>query len=400
MNRRTLLKSTAGAGIAALAAPMMNFGSFQISAAVPTKYSTRAVDLVQRSLVMDMLNPFSLYASLADLMGEHTPNWFADPSLFTAKDWQRYKDSGLTVLHIGVGTGGPDAYDDTLRFLASWNGFIAHNSEYLMRIDSPERLDAVKKSGKMGIILGLQNSEHFRRPDDVDYFYSIGQRISQLTYNARTLIGTGSTERNDSALSDFGVAIVERMNKVGMAVDVSHCGDMTSLDACTVSKAPVVITHADCRALCPHPRCKPDDVIKKVAATGGVMGITGVRPFVKNSEPTTAEDVLNHYDHVAKLVGVEHLGTGSDIDLDGYDALPAPMRKKLHAGYKASYGFRAKDDIEGFDHPQRTYDLAEGLIRRGYSDKDIEGVLGGNFKRVLTQIWSMRAPTPPVQRAG
>jgi len=392
MNRRNMLKTTIGAGVGTLAAPMMNFGSFQISAASPTKYSARAVDLVQRSTVIDMLNPFSLYAVLADLTGEKAPTWFSDPALFTEKDWQRFKNLGLNVLHIAVGT---DTYEETLRFLATWNGFIAHHSDWLIRVDSPERLDAVKQSGKLGIILGVQNSNHFRTPEDVNYFQSIGQRVSQLTYNARNLIGTGSTERNDSAISDFGVTIIERMNKVGMAVDVSHCGDMTSLDACTVSKAPVLITHANCRALSPHPRCKPDDVIKKVAATGGVMGITGVRPFVKPAEPTTVENVLDHYDHVAKLVGVEHVGTGSDIDLDGYDALPEPIRKKLHAGYKASYGFRDKDDIEGLDHPQRSYDLAEGLIRRGYSDRDIEGILGGNFKRVLAQVWNMRIPAQP-----
>lgn len=400
MNRRSMLKTTAGAGIAALAAPMMNFGSYQLSAQAPTKYSKRAVDLVQRTAVIDMLNPLSLYAVLAGLDNEKAPTWFSNPTLFTEKDWERVKSSGFNVLHIAVGTGGPDAYDGTLRFLASWNGFIAHHSDWFLRVDSPERLDSVKKSGKLGIILGLQNSEHFRRPDDVDYFYSIGQRISQLTYNTRNLIGTGSTERTDSAITDFGVAIIERMNKVGMAVDVSHCGDLTSADACTVSKAPVLITHSNCRALCPHPRCKPDDVLKKIAATGGVIGITGVRMFVKNAEPTTIEDVLNHYDHVAKLVGVEHLGTGSDIGLDGYDALPEPIRKKLHASYKASYAFREKDDVEGLDHPQRTFDLTEGLIRRGYSDRDIEGILGGNFKRVLAQIWSMRAQQKAVDRAG
>jgi len=389
-----------GAGVATLAAPMMNFSSFQLFATSPAKYSARSIDLVQRSTVIDMLNPFSLYLALADLMEEKTATWFTDPTLFTDKDWQRYKDSGINAIHIGVGTSGQDAYDDTLRFLASWNGFIAHHSEWLMRVDSPERLEAAKKSGKLGIILGLQNSDHFRKPEDVDYFYSIGQRVSQLTYNSRNLIGNGSTERNDSGLSDFGVTIVQQMNKVGMAVDVSHSGDTTTLDACEVSKAPVLITHANCRALNNHPRCKTDAAIKKMAATGGVMGITGVRMFVKGSEPTTVEDVLNHYDHVAKLVGVEHLGTGSDIDLDGYDALPEPMARKLRALYKASYAFREKNDIEGLNHPQRTFDLADGLIRRGYSDTQIEGILGGNFKRALSEIWSARVPQKVGPKAG
>lgn len=114
-----------------------------------------------------------------------------------------------------------------------------------------------------------------------------------------------------------------------------------------------------------------------------------MRMFVKADEPTTIEDELNHFDHVAKLAGPEHLGVGSDIDLYGYDAMPPELNRQLRAGYKGSYGFREKIDIEGIDHPKRMYDLTEGLIRRKYTDKDIEGILGGNFKRVLSRIWTV-----------
>ena len=401
LNRRDALKAAA----VAAAAPMINLGSFQLFAQSTDKYSTRAVDLVRNTTTLDMLNPFSLYATLASLMprkpGEAPiRTWFNDPTTFTEKDFAVFRDSGIDVYHIAVGTGGPNAYDETLRFLALWNGLIAHHSDWLTRIDSPQSFASLKKSGKKGILLGLQNSEHFRTPADVDLFYSVGQRVSLLTYNSRNLIGTGSTERTDSGISDFGVAVIERMNKLGMAVDVAHCGEMTSIDACTVSTQPVLITHANCKALDPHPRCKSDEAIKKMAATGGVMGITGVRMFVTAQEPTTIEDVLNHYDHVAKLVGVEHVGVGSDIDLYGYDALPDPMRKALHASYKASYAFREKDDIEGVNHPKRFYDIAQGLIRRGYSDNDIGGILGGNFQRVLTKIWSVAPAPDPNQKYG
>jgi membrane dipeptidase len=180
------------------------------------------------------------------------------------------------------------------------------------------------------------------------------------------------------------------MNKVGMAIDVSHCGDKTTLDAFEISKKPVLITHSNCRALVPgHPRVKTDEAIKKVGASGGVMGITGVRMFVKAEEPTTVEDYLNHFDHVRKLIGAQHLGVGSDIDLYGYDAMPPEANKQLRAGYKGSYGFREKIDIEGINHPQRMFDLTEGLIRRKYSDDEIKGILGGNFARVLKQIWTV-----------
>lgn len=381
--RRSILKAVAGAGAAMMVAPMTNRGRYRLFADSPVEYSTRAIDLVKRATVIDMLSPLAISS-------QKQAKWFADPESFTPADLQPYKDSGINVFHIAIGLGGPEAYLASLRFFASWNGFIAHHGEHFMRIDNPASLDRVKASGKIGILLGLQNSDQFRSPADVDFFRGLGQRVSQLTYNSRNLIGNGSTERRDEGISDFGAAVIERMNKVGMAVDVSHCGDRTTLDAFELSKKPTLITHSNCRALAPgHPRCKSDEAIKKMAATGGVMGITGVRMFVKVDEPTTIEDALNHFDHVAKLVGVEHLGVGSDSDLYGYDALPPDLNKQLRAAYKGTYGFRDKIDIEGLNHPRRMFDLTEGLIRRKYSDKDIEGVLGGNFKRALAQIWSV-----------
>ncbi len=381
LSRRKLLKNTVLAGASAIAAPFINLNRYQILANSPTEYSAKAIDLVKQSTVMDMLCVMTLDFN-------KQAKWNANPELFTETDFQAFKDSGINVIHPAVGLGGPDAYNQTLTFFAAWNGFIADRGDFFMRVDSAADLDKVKKSGKLGVILGLQNSDQFRRPDDVDFFYGIGQRVSQLTYNSRNLIGNGSTERRDEGISDFGVAIIERMNKVGMAVDVSHCGDKTTLDAFDISKKPVLITHSNCRALVNHPRVKTDEAIKKVGEKGSVIGISGVRMFVKGEEPTTIEDALNHFDHVRDLIGPEHLGVGSDIDLWGYDKMPPELNKQLRAGYKGSYAFREKIDIEGLDHPKRMFDLTEGLIRRKYSDNDIKGILGGNFMRVLKEIWA------------
>ena len=380
MNRRSFLKS-AGGGVA-LGAAMVNRGRHLLFAGRP-EYSARAIELVERSTVIDMLAP--LWISPGKTM-----KMLGNPDNFTAADYAPYKDSGINVFHIAIGTGGPDAYLETLKFLSGYDSFLARHDAWFARVETPSRLDGIKASGKVGILLGIQNAEHFRKVDDVDYFYGLGQRVSQLTYNARTLIGNGSPERRDDGLSDFGVGIVERMNKVGMAVDVSHCGDKTTLDAFEVSKKPVLITHSNCRTLNPnHPRCKTDEAIKAMAAKGGVMGITEVRMFISPTEPTGMDAMLDHYDHVAKLVGVEHLGVGSDIDLLGYDAMPPDEYKQLKAGYKSSYGFRDKIDIDGYKFAKRPFDLAEALIRRKYGDADIEAILGGNFRRVLKEIWTV-----------
>lgn len=383
ITRRESIKRMALASAGVVAAPMLNRGRFRLFAGSPAEYSARAIDLIGRSTVIDMLSVLTL-----DFNKE--AKWLKDPESFQPADLQPYTESAINVFHQSVGLGGPNAYDSALQYFARWNAFIANDDEHFMRIDSTADLKRVKKSGKIGIMLGLQNSEHFRRPDDVDFFRGLGQRVSQLTYNARNLIGNGSTERRDEGISDFGVSIIERMNKVGMAVDVSHCGDRTTLDAFEISKKPVLITHSNCRALVPgHPRLKTDEAIKKVGDAGSVIGITGVRMFVKGDEPTTIEHVLDHFDHVRKLIGPEHLGVGSDIDLYGYDAMPPELNKQLRASYKGSYAFREKIDIEGLNHPKRMFDLTEGLLRRKYSESEIEGILGGNFERVLSQIWAV-----------
>lgn len=381
--RREFLKRSVVAGAGFIVAPMLNLGRYRIFASSPTEYSARAVDLVKQATVVDML-------SVLTLDFDKQAKWMANPESFTAADFQPFKDSGISIIHPAIGLGGANAFETTLKFFAAWNAFIADRSEYFVRIDSAADIDRVKKSGKLGVILGAQNSEQFRNLDDVDYFRGLGQRVSQLTYNARNLIGNGSTERRDEGISDFGVSIIERMNKVGMAIDVSHCGDRTTLDAFEISKKPVLITHSNVRALAGgHPRNKSDEAIKKVGEAGGVMGITGVRMFVKADEPTTVENYLDHFDYVRKLIGAQHLGVGSDIDLYGYDAMPPELNKKLRAGYKGSYGFREKIDIEGVNHPKRMFDLTEGFIRRKYSDGEIQGILGGNFARVLKQVWTV-----------
>ncbi len=390
--RRTVLKAAAGAAGLTLAAPFINRGRAVVQArgrgrvAVPQEYSTRCIDLVTGSLVIDMLSPLVIARSIQQ-------RWGPDLSGMTAEEEQEFRDSEIDVFHIAVGVGGrdfEDQYQNSLLFVAGYNAIIASRPDLFVRIDSAEDLANVHGSGRAGILIGLQTSAHFHTLDDVDQFYWLGQRVSQLTYNSRNMIGNGATERVDGGISDFGVAIVERMNEIGMAVDVSHSGDRTTLDACEVSSRPVLFTHSNSRVLSGgHPRTKTDEAIRAMGATGGVMGMTGVRMFVKDREPTTIEDYIDHFDHVRDLIGVEHLGVGSDVDLHGYDDMPADEYEALKSAYKDSYAFRDKIDIEGVDHPKRMFDLTEALIRRGYTDDHIRGILGGNFQRVLGEIWEV-----------
>lgn len=373
IDRRQLL---AGTVATAFGFPMIGRGEYRLSAASPRTCSRRATDLVASSVVIDMLGPLKIS------MG---PDFYARP--LSDKDAAEFRASGITGFHHSVGLGGPDAREDALAFLAIWGNYVARNSHVFTAVDKAADIVRAKRDGRCAVIMGLQNADQFEKPEDVKFFYELGLRCAQLTYNSQNRIGSGSTDRVDGGVSDFGVSIIKAMNDVGMLVDVSHSGDRTTLDAIALSPKPIAITHSNCRALIDHPRVKTDEAIRALAAKGGVMGITGVRNFVSRTEPTGIDKLVDHIDHVVELVGIEHVGIGSDADLNGYDDMPAEENRKLRAAYKESYAFRDKIDVDGFDHPRKMYDLAEELIRRRYSDANIRAVLGGNFQRLLTATW-------------
>jgi membrane dipeptidase len=362
VSRRTVLK-----GIAlSVGVPMLNRGRFSLFAQSATEYSVRTIDLVRRCTVIDMLGLLTLdYRKLT--------GWEAEPGRFRQADFLRLSASGITVFHPAVGYTKGDIYAESLRDIVGWNTFLGAHPDQFQRIEKFADFQQAKALGKIGILIGQQNSAHFRSVEDVEKFYRLGQRVSQLTYRGN-LIGGGSSDPRDDGLSQYGVQIVERMNEVGMAVDISHCGDRTTMNAIEASRKPVLVTHSNCRALVPgSTRCKTDEAIRQMAAKGGVMGITMVRPFVRAAGRVTIEDVLDHIDRLARLVGVEHAGIGSDVDLDGRDT-PLQSSRRL--------------DLDGVDYAKRIYDLTEGLVSRNYSSRNIELILGGNFERALNETWA------------
>ncbi len=374
--RRWALRAAVASTASLVAAPYLARAAFPISPYSKRAYSKRAIEVVQRATVVDMLAPIKI---------EFSPEFYASP--MTDKDAADFRASGIDAIHHAIGIGGPDAREQALTFFAIYGNYVARNSHVLTAVGKFADIDRAKRDKRCAVIMGLQNSEHFNDAADVKFFHDLGQRCSQLTYNSQNRIGSGSTDRVDGGVSDFGVGIIEAMNKVGMLVDVSHSGDRTTLDAIAISKKPIAITHSNCRALVDHPRVKTDEAIKALAAKGGVMGITGVRMFVSKTDPTTIVNIGAHIDHVVKLVGIDHVGIGTDSDLNGYDDTTPEMNKMLRGAYKDSYAFRDKIDVDGFDHPLKMYDLAEELIRRSYTDAHIEAVLGGNFRRLLTATW-------------
>jgi membrane dipeptidase len=366
-------------------------GRHRLHAQSRREYSTRAIDLVNSTTVVDLLSqlPFPNGA----LKVQKLESWLKDSRLFTPEDQAVYRQSGVRAFAIGAGA---RDYNAGLQNFARWNGLIAARGDVFIRISGTADFQRVRAENKTGILLSLQDSSHFRAPDDVDEFYSLGQRISQLTYNLNNKIASGFLEYRDGGLSAFGRSIMQRMEKTGMAVDASHCGDQTTLDALDAATRPLIFTHASCRAVITgHLRAKTDEMIRKLARTGGVMGIPFIRFLIRAEEPVGIAHVLDHFDHVRKLVGVEFLAVGSDLDVLGLGQ-PAGFEAASQSSASSQPNFEryayhvAKTDyvgVDGLDHGRRIYDLTEGLISRGYSDADIALILGGNAIRVLGSIW-------------
>lgn len=340
--------------------------------------SKRAVDVVVETTVIDMLG-------LLTLDWPKLYRWQREPQTFTESDFRGLEAAAVNVFHPAVETSAADAWTGAQRWLRGWNALLESQPCFFARIGTISDLLAKPQMGKIGVLLGFQNANHFRTTADVAAFQRLGQRVSQLTYNGTNALGSGCLAERDRGLTSFGAEVVETMNEVGMAIDVSHCGQRTTIDAIGASRKPVLVTHSNCRALVPHqPRCKTDEVIRLMAAGGGVMGITVVRAFVSGRSAPTFDDVLDHFDHVARLVGVEHVGLGSDVDIDG--VVPATGRPN------PTYAIR------GMAPRARVFQLADGLLRRGYSAQDVALVLGGNFRRALTQIWPEDSWAPVAER--
>jgi len=340
------------------------------------------VRLIREELVIDMLNQF-LYRKDKDKVLD---DWLSQPGAFKQSDFEFFMNSGVNAINFGLGA---SSLDEAQKLFAKWNSFILDHPQWLARINSADDFEKAKSQGRYGIIFGLQTSGQFETVDAVNTCYGYGQRISQLSYNFRSLVADGAFEPRDAGMSEYGQKVIERMNQVGMAADLGHASDRTKLDACEMSKAPLILSHGNCRALNPDaPRTTTDEAIRKLAKRGGVMGITCIAFMVKGTEPVTVEDVVNHFDHVRDLVGIEHVGIGSDAGVESNDLGDPQILKEMLAKADPRYHVHGTHEIvAGLEGQKRVYDLTAAFVRRGYTNDHLRLVLGQNWRRVLGEIW-------------
>jgi membrane dipeptidase len=302
------------------------------------------------------------------------------------------KKSGITAGSVTQGGifGDPYfTYEGSVTDISGWIRRFDRLEDVYVKVNRAEDIRTAKKDGKIGIIMNFQNSTQIGNDlAKLDFFHDLGTRIIQLTYNMRNLVGDGCTERTDCGLSRFGVDLVARMNTLGIIVDLSHCGYKTTMDAIECSKKPVAFTHTNCRSLHDHPRNKSDEQIRALADKEGYMGITCHPMFLGKKSKSILNNLLDHIDYAVNLVGIDHIGIGSDFaGLRHYpDAIMVKsVREDLPAqGWRDEDGVktweRFKAGLERLEHWNMEYaSIIRGLISRGYSDHEVEKIIGGNF---------------------
>jgi microsomal dipeptidase-like Zn-dependent dipeptidase len=261
-----------------------------------------------------------------------------------------------------------------------------------------EDITNAKRSSKLAIVFATQNGDFIYDLELIKVFRRLGLRIVQPTYQRRNLIGDGCGEKNPAGLSTFGVKAIEQMGREGIVIDLSHVGKPTTLDCIRVSTKPVIFSHTAARTLCDVVRAKTDEEIKALAEKSGVMGITPKSNFLRpngQEKGTTIEDYMDHIDYVVKLVGVDHVGVGLDIG-DGhepYGKYNLEHMKEFDSQYPEIGIWKKGLQLENMHVKEvspplpKVLNITRGAVARGYSDQEIEKILGGNFLRVFQRVW-------------
>jgi membrane dipeptidase len=238
----------------------------------------------------------------------------------------------------------------------------------------------------IGVVLHLEGIAPVGESLEVlDALYRLGVRSVQLTWNGRNAVAAGVAMSDDLGLTEFGRECIRRLNELGIVIDLAHLAPEGAADVIAITHAPVINSHSNARALCDHPRNIDDDQMQAIVATGGMVGAVGYGEFIDASEQTL-ERLLDHIDHMVEVVGVENVGVGSDFTDYAADLVASATQD---AGIYAGYGFP-----EDFYTVSQFPDLWEGLRRRGYSDEQLEGIAGGNFRRVFASIRASKEAQP------
>jgi membrane dipeptidase len=306
----------------------------------------------------------------------------------------------ITSANYTLAHGGHN-FEGALDEIIKYRRIIEENSDLLDLVLTAADIEKAKAGGKLGVVFGFQDSGPVERIDQIDLFYALGVRIIQLTYNVQNSAGTGCCDISGGEITYFGRELIRKMEKRGIALDLSHCGDETTDSALEFAERPVLFTHVGVRELCnAQGRGKTDRQFELLARTGGVAGICFLPALVKRDPdtyevlPSNVKDVVDAIDYVVKLIGIDHVGFGSDLAQYWYDMGRRPGDSPIAMWRERRPDVFGRGPTEvsepfpvGLQRFSEFSNLTAELVERGYGEDAIHKILGGNFLRVLREIW-------------
>jgi membrane dipeptidase len=376
MNRREFSVLMAGTA----AATLMRSSIFaQETASNTPSISPAATELYRRSFILDCNSAPPLDDGKLPL---------------PQSDLDLARNSGVNVVKLSLG-GINEDFAATVEEIALVQRMIEVHPAYFMQVRVPGDFEQAKRENKLGIILSFESADMLGdKLDNFETFRNLGVRVMQFSYNKKSPYGAGVMAPDGGGLSPLGREAAQKMNALGIAIDVSHANAQTTADAIAISSKPVVITHAGCSAIHAHPRNKTDEQLRALAGKGGVIGIYDLPYLAASPKQPTVDDYMAHMEHALKVVGEDHVGVGSDAGLEPFDTSPKGMAEfKKSEEQRQKSGLAAPEEdrptyVVGLNTPRRIEVIADQLLKRGYPARVTEKVVGGNFVRVLGEIWT------------
>ncbi|MBV7336970.1 dipeptidase [Chloroflexi bacterium TSY] len=320
------------------------------------------------------------------------PNIVIDGTQYSRWDRTIFEEmhaGGVTAVHVTV-----VYWEDTvetLRNLAAWNQLFQHHGDLIRPVRTAQDVRRAKEEGRVGIIFGFQNCSPLEgHIGFVEIFHQLGVRFMQLTYNNQTLLASGCYEAVDSGITRFGKQVIQEMNRVGMVIDMSHSGERSTLEAVEISQRPIVVSHANPLFFHDSLRNKSDAVLKALAQNGGILGFS-LYPFhLKNNSQCTLADFCAMVAQTAELMGIEHIGIGTDLCQNQPLSILEWMRngrwtKEKDYGEGSADNAKWPDPLPWFHSNAHFPNLVQGLADYGFNQDEIALIMGGNWLRFFEE---------------
>ena len=299
--------------------------------------------------------------------------------------FRQLREGGVDAIHVTIAY--HESFREAVLNVSQWNRWFEQYPDLIMRGTTGDDVRRAVETGRTAVFFGFQNPSPME--DDVgliEVWHQLGIRFMQLTYNNQSLLATGCYEEDDTGLTRFGRQAVAEMNRVGMVVDMSHSGDRSTLEAIAHSARPIAITHANPDWWHPALRNKSDEVLRALTGAGGMLGFSMYPHHLKDGTDCTLASFCEMIAETASRYGAEHLGIGSDLCQDQPDSVVTWMRNGRWSkemdygeGSASAAGFPAQPDwfVDNRDMPN----LSAGLLAVGFSQSEMEGIMGGNWLR-------------------